>query len=409
MGWCEKARYRAIARRPDVGRDTPIDRRWACQTGCRELAPVTAPAKTVWPLEPHTRAKHEILRRYLEAWTAILSLGGFPTIAYVDGFAGPGVYDSGEDGSPIIALKAALKHQARISAELRFLFVEHDKKRAAQLKECVAAQTLPASFKVRIAEGMTFEQGFRTRLLEPYRAAKKPLPPTFAFIDPFGWTGVPFQLVKEILANKACEVLFNFMYEEINRFIEHPDQTKNFDELFGTTKWRDVANLYDARSRRNFLHDLYVSQLRNEAGARYVRSFEMRNKKDATDYFLFFATNNPKGMEKMKEAMWKVDESGEFRFSDATNPAQALLFSPQPNFDALRRAIISQFHGREVSVGEIEDFVLAYTPFRVTHYKRHVLAELEREGKIVPIDPKPDRKARSYADASMKLRFEDPK
>lgn len=29
-----------------------------------------APKTTLWPLEPHTRAKHEILRRYLEAWTA---------------------------------------------------------------------------------------------------------------------------------------------------------------------------------------------------------------------------------------------------------------------------------------------------------------------------------------------------
>jgi len=34
----------------------------------------------VWPLEPHTRAKHEILRRYLQAWTPILSDGGFPKI-----------------------------------------------------------------------------------------------------------------------------------------------------------------------------------------------------------------------------------------------------------------------------------------------------------------------------------------
>jgi three-Cys-motif partner protein len=78
---------------------------------------VTALTETVWPLEPHTRAKHEILRRYLEAWSAILSLGGFPTIAYVDGFAGPGAYDNGEDGSPIIALKSALTHQMRIKAE----------------------------------------------------------------------------------------------------------------------------------------------------------------------------------------------------------------------------------------------------------------------------------------------------
>lgn len=45
---------------------------------------MAAPKTTTWNLDPHTRAKHEILRRYLEAWTPILSLGGFPTIAYVE-------------------------------------------------------------------------------------------------------------------------------------------------------------------------------------------------------------------------------------------------------------------------------------------------------------------------------------
>lgn len=361
--------------------------------------------KIVWPLEPHTRAKHEILRRYLEAWTAILSRGGFPTIGYVDGFAGPGIYDNGEDGSPVIALKAALKHQDKIKAEIRFLFIEHDKKRAAQLRACIAALAVPGNFKVQIVEGLTFEQGFRAHLLEPCRNARRPLPPTFAFIDPFGWKGVPFALVKEILANPSCEVLFNFMYEEINRFIEHPDQPKNFDDLFGSSDWRGVRQIADTHARREFLHGLYVRQLCGEARARYVRSFEMRNKKDATDYFLFFATNSPKGMEKMKEAMWKVDESGEFRFSDATNPRQTLLFGPQPDFDALRRAILREFQGTEVTVAEIEDFVLASTPFCTTHYKKQVLAELEREGKIVPVNPKPGRKARSYGDPHMGLRF----
>jgi hypothetical protein len=28
--------------------------------------------------------------------------------------------------------------------------------------------------------------------------------------------------------------------------------------------------------------------------------------------------------------MWKVDESGEFRFSDATNPNQRVLFEKKP-------------------------------------------------------------------------------
>jgi three-Cys-motif partner protein len=369
---------------------------------------MTAPKKIVWPLDPHTRAKHEILRRYLEAWTAILGLSGFPTIAYVDGFAGPGVYDNGEDGSPLIALKAALQHQTRFSTEIQFLFIERDNKRAIHLNSCVAALSLPSNFTVRVVDGSTFEQGFRAHLLDRYREEQRPLPPTFAFIDPFGWTGVPFQLVKEILANKSCEVLFNFMYEEINRFIEHPDQTKNFDELFGTASWRGVSQIADSRARREFLHGLYVRQLREVAGARYVRSFEMRNKKDATDYFLFFATNSRKGMEKMKEAMWKVDESGEFRFSDATVPEQTLLFTPQPNFEALRRAIVTRFSGAEATIAEIEDFVLADTPFRETHYKKRVLAELEREGKVTPMNPQAGRRARSYRDPSMKLRFHPP-
>ena len=83
-----------------MGRDARLEPD-SIPAGDRRVA-VAATTKTVWPLEPHTRAKHEILRRYLEAWSAILSLGGFKTIAYVDGFAGPGLYDNGEDGSPSI-------------------------------------------------------------------------------------------------------------------------------------------------------------------------------------------------------------------------------------------------------------------------------------------------------------------
>jgi hypothetical protein len=264
---------------------------------------------------------------------------------------------------------------------------------------------LPANFRWRVVGGKTFEEGFRENLLDFYGKHGKPIPPTFAFIDPFGWTGVPFTLVKEILSHQRCEVLINFMFEEINRFIEHPDQVENFDSLFGTGDWRQVSGIADKSARRDFLHRLYLRQLRGPAGARYVRSFEMRNDKDVTDYFLFFATNSPKGMAKMKEAMWKVDQSGEFRFSDATDPAQGLLFTPMPDYDALRRAILATFSGKEVAVEEIEDFVLAETPYRETHYKRHVLAPLERDGRVVPVSPPFGRQAGTYAESNLRLRF----
>ena len=359
--------------------------------------------EVTWELEPHTRAKHEILRRYLEAWTTILA-SRFKAIAYVDGFAGPGIYSGGEEGSPIIALKAALPHRERITSKILFLFVEKDIDRAEILKSEVGKIALPSHFRTLVAQGVSFEAGFREHLLDWYQARGKGLPPTFAFIDPFGWTEVPFTLVKEILSHESCEVLVNIMYEEINRFLSHPDQPNNFDQLFGTPRWREAAKVADTAKRRAIIHDLYLSQLKSVAGAKYVRSFEMRNKKNATDYFLFFATNSKRGIEKMKEAMWKVDESGEFRFSDATNPAQVLLFEKQPNFGELRRQLLARFAGKTTTVGDIEEFVLAETSFRETHYKKR-LAELEEEGRLVAVNPPSGRRGRSYPDPRLVLRF----
>ncbi len=95
----------------------------------------------------------------------------------------------------------------------------------------------------------------------------------------------------------------------------------------------------------------------------------MRNGRDVTDYFLFYATNNRKGLQKMKEAMWKIDRAGEFTFSDATDPNQMVLFG-EPAVDVLRQQILDRFGGREATVGEVEEFVLAETAFRESHYKK---------------------------------------
>ena len=114
----------------------------------------------------------------------------------------------------------------------------------------------------------------------------------------------------------STEILVNFMFEEINRFINHPDQGHNFDGLFGCEEWR-LADCRAGRERKKFIVDLYREQLSQRAGARHVRSFEMRNQRNTTDYFLFFAGNNRLGLSKMKEAMWKV------------TPA-AVIHSPMP-------------------------------------------------------------------------------
>jgi three-Cys-motif partner protein len=90
---------------------------------------MTKPSETLWEMEPHTKAKHEILRRYLSAWFPILG-SKIPRIVYIDGFCGPGRYLGGEEGSPIIALKEALKQPVLASSEVNFLFIDDSSARS---------------------------------------------------------------------------------------------------------------------------------------------------------------------------------------------------------------------------------------------------------------------------------------
>jgi three-Cys-motif partner protein len=330
----------------------------------------------------------------------ILSQGKFPEILYIDGFAGPGEYSGGEPGSPILALDTALGYQPPLAARVHFLFVEQDRGRADNLESLIRARTLPANFDVVVEGGVDFESAFERNRQRYLRRAR--LMPTFAFIDPFGWKGVPFRIIENILQHSSCEVFVNFMYEEINRFLTHPDQVTNFDIFFGTQDWRDSISGLDPRARNQRLHELYRCQL--ERAATYVRSFEMSNKKDVTDYYLFYATNELLGLKKMKEAMWKADESGEFRFSDATDANQMVLFESKPDLQALRKQITAEFAGRTAKVSDIEHFVLLRTAFRETHFKG-VLKQLELEGSLEAIDPPPKRKRGTFADHVLVLRF----
>ncbi|MGD8149309.1 three-Cys-motif partner protein TcmP [Ornithinimicrobium sp. Y1694] len=58
---------------------------------------------TVWNRPPHTKAKHDILTRYLGAWFGIFGRSRYhQKVNILDGFAGPGRYDDDEPGSPVL-------------------------------------------------------------------------------------------------------------------------------------------------------------------------------------------------------------------------------------------------------------------------------------------------------------------
>lgn len=364
---------------------------------------MSAPSGTVWKLEQHTSAKHEILRRYLSAWLPIMTKY-HTRVVYIDGFAGPGRYANGEEGSPLIALQAAIQHRSPITGQVFYLFIEQDGKRAHNLElELRSIMPLPPNLSYHVECG-NFDSTMNG-LLDGI-AQSGGLAPTFAFVDPFGWSQTPMRLLKRLLDNPRCEVFVTLVYEELNRFLSVPLASDPRDDLFGTSTWRDIIPIVDPSERRRRLHGLYQDQLKLSAGATFVRSFEMRNRTNGTDIYLFFATKSAFGLEKMKEAMWKVSPDGAYRFSDTTNPLQPVMFQAKPDYVALRRRITSRFSGQVVDVREVHDFVVQETAFLGSHYKRGVLAAMEREipATIEVICAPLNRKRGTYPDGT-RIRF----
>lgn len=310
-------------------------------------------------------------------------------IVFIDGFAGPGRYVGGEDGSPLIAVKTLLDHPhfqgTREQREVVFIFIEKDADRAAalegELRDLSDGRRFPAwmSYSVLCGEFAPVMSG----ILDSVAERGRPLAPTFAFIDPFGFAGVPLALVRRIMANPRCECLITFMYEYVNRFVGHPEAgiQAHFDDLFGTDQWRTLIVESDPERRRDGLVSLYRRQLIDKAGARHVRSFEMLNAGNRTEYFLYFATNNVRGLSKMKQAMWKADPVGGQVFSDLTDPRQMVLLDPAPDLAPLRRALWERFHARGwVNIADVERFVLEDTPYsEAIHLKRRTLAHMEKK------------------------------
>jgi len=267
---------------------------------------VARPEHTIWELLPHTAAKHTILRTYLDAWFPIMSSWN-GRIVYLDGFAGPGRYEGGEPGSPIIALESAKTHKAKLSKEICFFFVEERKDRADNLEAEVKKLGCPESFKTEVRCG-EFAPTLTAELDELAKEGLK-IAPTFALVDPFGFAGIPYGLIKRLLENPSCELFISFMVDAFNRWLNHPaaEVRANISEAFGSDEPFEV--LKRPGNRVETLTEIYREGLRKIA--RFVRSFELRDKNGRVVYHLFFASNKAKGHEKMKEAMWKVAPQGQ--------------------------------------------------------------------------------------------------
>ncbi len=252
--------------------------------------------------------KHVFLERYLER-LAHKTASVYPHVVFVDGFAGPwqSANEKLEDTSFGIALnalrgaKASWKDRHREVKVSAFL-VERDREAYKKL-----AQVPPRYPDIAIK---TYEADFVTVLP---KILKDIQPEAFAFflIDPKGWR-IRLAALAQLLARRNSEVIFNFMFDFINRAasIKDPVVVAGLDELMPYGNWRARLAAAEASTpeglspdeRKGVLVEAFASNLAHFGDYKYVaETTVLRPVKDRPLYCLFYATRHETGIEVFRD------------------------------------------------------------------------------------------------------------
>ncbi len=244
-----------------------------------------------------TKAKHFILRRYLQE-LAYKVLNRWD-IAYIDGFSGPWESEKPDysDTSFMIALDVLRRAQRDVEARtgqprsVRCFLVEAKAESYKKLQMTVSAHHAPnRRFEVQTFHGK-FEDAVDT--INPFIGNAFPL----IFIDPTGWTGYPFDKIAPLFARPRCEVLINFMYSFVSRFIDHPNEAveSSLDPILGGPGWKE--RLDRDLPRGLAVEKLFRDSLRRVGSFAHVVSTCIdKSTEDRPHFFLAYGTKKPAGL-----------------------------------------------------------------------------------------------------------------
>lgn len=240
-----------------------------------------------------TYVKHFFLEQYLETLAFHIAYSQ-RELVYVDCFSGPWRSHDEElaDTSIRIALDTLNYVRDGLAKEgrhpnIRAIFIE---------KTPDAFNTLQAVLKShsRAIKTTAFQGTFEDNIKNISENVQNAF--AFFFIDPTGWTGFAMDRITPLLQHQPGEVMVNFMYDFINRFLNYPNTAneQSLDRFFGTNDWR---NIREAPDRETASVNLYTEQLCTAGSFTYATSTRILKPLHDRAYFhLVYATRNPKGI-----------------------------------------------------------------------------------------------------------------
>jgi three-Cys-motif partner protein len=339
--------------------------------------------------------KSTIVKQYFWAWAKVMlpvvSKKPEGRLAYVDLFAGPGIYADGTKSTPIMVLETVVGN-AQMSHRLVTIFNDGYSGNAESLHNAILS--MPnidlLNYPPRVG---SFEVGHEIAEL----LAEMKLVPTFLFVDPWGYKGVSLNLIGSVLKNWGSDCVVFFNYNRINMALNNESVELHVNDLFGRSRADELRRLVVGLSpsqREATVVEQFALAL-GDIGAEYVLPFCFKDERGArTSHHLILATKHQLGYRIMKEIMAKHStESSQgvpsFEYCPATtmNP---LLFELNRPLEDLEQMLLEKFSGQTLTFKQIYDLHNVGRPFIWSNY-RAVLLDMEHRC-VIKTDPASRRK-----------------
>ncbi|MDJ0556691.1 MAG: three-Cys-motif partner protein TcmP [Microcoleaceae cyanobacterium MO_207.B10] len=287
-------------------------------------------------IDPHTKAKHQIIEEYIENLIITLhqkTRRGEENFTFIDGFCGGGIYDDQEDsrkweGSPIRIIKAVRsaykKCKRKYPLNVKYIFIDNKKNHINCLKNY---SMLEAGLEELVNEqqheifgdfGSLIEQceficsDFENAVSHCIDIVKNRKGHSFFLIDPFGWSDVSMSSIRSINNLKGTEILYTYMIERLKRFVigKHSDLTLSFNTILEASGYYESENLklLDRVSGQRYLRNESLRLFRDKGNTKHIHTFSLipRGYIDVLYYLMHFSQNIT-ALQVMKETLWKYN------------------------------------------------------------------------------------------------------
>jgi three-Cys-motif partner protein len=343
-----------------------------------------------------SRIKAAIVRDYFWAWAKIVLKKQRGPIAYVDLFAGPGIYKDGTKSTPLLVLEKAI---ADTDMRERLITILNDANSSNIRSLEAAIARLPG------IEGLKHQPDINSGEVgdEAARSFQKiSLVPTLLFADPWGYKGLSLSLLGSFLKDWGCDCVFFFNYNRINPGLSNQAVKQHMDGLFGIDRaeqLRKAVPSLPSHEREPAIVEALCEAL-NARGAKYALPFCFKDDRGVrTSHHLVFATKHPLGYGIMKDIMAKYSsEEHQGVASFGYCPASTIhprLFELNRPLDDLEDMLRSDFAGRTLTTQQIYEVHNIGRPYTMRNYKA-VLLKMEDKG-LIQCEPR-KRRAGTFAD-----------